>query len=182
MSFLNSFTTTLIIGAPIFNVNRHSDILFRDDAVMATALGERLSKARKLRKLTQQRLAEKSGVKQSSISELETGESTSISGDTLIGVCAALRIRPAWLVRGGAPMEPVDDPLPPPAVEVALNWLKLAPGLRESIAATIQEAAEQAERLGTPVSDETVERSYHLPPQDKRRAKDVRGIKGKYER
>ena len=85
-----------IIGMPINNVNRHSDFLLTHDVGMGISLGERLKKARKLRKLTQQKLAERSGVKQSSISELETGINE-ISGETLIGVSRTLRVRPAWL-------------------------------------------------------------------------------------
>ena len=68
-------------------------------------LGLRLRHARKHRKLTQPQLAEAAGLKQPSISELETGETKEISGPTLIALCDVLKVRPEWLVTGKGEME-----------------------------------------------------------------------------
>jgi transcriptional regulator with XRE-family HTH domain len=45
------------------------------------------------------------GLKQPSISELETGETKEISGPTLIAISQALKIRPEWLVTGHGEMD-----------------------------------------------------------------------------
>lgn len=50
--------------------------------------------------MTQKALAKAAGVKQPSISELETGETKVISGDTLVAVAGALGVRSEWLVNG----------------------------------------------------------------------------------
>jgi transcriptional regulator with XRE-family HTH domain len=125
-----------------------------------TTLGARLKKIRDDRALTQKELAKASGIKQPSLSDIETGETKMPDAETLIGLCETLRIRPAWLVTGRGPIAPVEDPLPEEAHEVARNWMRLAPGIRESIATTIKAAAEQADKLGVPVSDLRVERAY----------------------
>lgn len=71
-----------------------------------TSLGLRLRYAREeLRKLTQIQLAQTTGLKQPSISELETGETKEISGPTLIAISDALKVRPEWLVTGKLPIE-----------------------------------------------------------------------------
>jgi len=55
--------------------------------------------------MRQQELAQKTGLAQPSISELETGETKEISGSTLISICDALKVRPEWLVTGKLPIE-----------------------------------------------------------------------------
>lgn len=71
-----------------------------------SSLGLRLRHARDvLRKMTQSQLAQAAGVKQPSISELETGETKEISGPTLIAISDALKVRPEWLVSGKPPIE-----------------------------------------------------------------------------
>lgn len=79
---------------------------------MISGLGGRLREARKLRRFSQLALAKATGLKQPSISELESGETKEISGPTLIAVCAALRIRPEWLVTGKGSMEPGSEVAP----------------------------------------------------------------------
>lgn len=69
------------------------------------SLGLRLRHARAQRKMTQHQLAAAAGVKQPSISELETGETKEISGPTLIALSKSLKVRPEWLVTGAGPME-----------------------------------------------------------------------------
>ena len=69
-------------------------------------LGERIRTARKARDMTQERLAKLAGIRQPSLSELESGESKSISGEVLIGISGALRVRPEWIMNERGPMEP----------------------------------------------------------------------------
>jgi transcriptional regulator with XRE-family HTH domain len=72
-------------------------------------LGVRLRHARNHRKMSQGTLAKAAGIKQPSISELESGETKVISGDTLIAIAQALHVRPEWIVNGRGQMEA--DPL-----------------------------------------------------------------------
>lgn len=71
-----------------------------------TTVGLRLRYARKeLRKMTQPQLATAAGIKQPSLSEIETGETKEISGPVLVALCKALRIRAEWLISGAGTME-----------------------------------------------------------------------------
>ncbi len=72
---------------------------------MSSGIGERLREARKLKRISQVQLATAAGLKQPSISEIESGETKEISGPNLIAVSAALKIRPEWLVTGKGHME-----------------------------------------------------------------------------
>jgi transcriptional regulator with XRE-family HTH domain len=69
------------------------------------ALKDRIREARQARKMTQIQLAKAASIKQPSLSELETGESKTLSGDTLIALSAALRVRPEWLQNGKGQMD-----------------------------------------------------------------------------
>lgn len=74
-----------------------------------TTVGLRIRHARKeLRKLTQPKLAAAAGIKQPSLSELETGETKEVSGPVLIALAKALQVRPEWLLWGEMPIE-MDD-------------------------------------------------------------------------
>lgn len=92
------------------DVNRHADSL-RDDHIGVPisgvdTVGLRIRHARKeLRKMTQPQLAAAAGIKQPSLSELETGETKEISGPVLIALSKALRVRPEWLATGETPIE-----------------------------------------------------------------------------
>lgn len=61
--------------------------------------------------MTQPALAAAAGIKQPSLSELETGETKEISGPVLIALSKALRVRPEWLVTGDLPIEPTASSL-----------------------------------------------------------------------
>lgn len=62
------------------------------------SLGETIAKLRKKAKLTQQKLAEKVGVQQSRIAEIESGLNKSPKIETLCQIAAALEIPPARLL------------------------------------------------------------------------------------
>lgn len=123
----------------------------------------RLRHARKLRGLTQQELAKASGVKQASISEVETGESKSPVGTNLIKLALSLNVSPEWLASGKGQMQAADSPLSPEAVRVAREWESLAPEIRQSIAQTIHQLHLAAASFGPPVPDERVEAAYGRP-------------------
>lgn len=127
-------------------------------------IGLRLRHARKLRKLTQVELAQKAGVKQASISDLERGESKSFRGVTLVGIARVLNVRAEWLSQGKGPMERRDVPLSEQAVAVAQAWDQLAPEIKAKTAEMIFAMAEQTQKFGTAVDDAKVEAAYGKPP------------------
>jgi transcriptional regulator with XRE-family HTH domain len=55
--------------------------------------------------MTQPQLAAAAGIKQPSLSELETGETKEITGSVLISLAKALRVRAEWLLTGEEPIE-----------------------------------------------------------------------------
>lgn len=66
--------------------------------------GQRLRRRRKELDLTQQELAALSGIKQGTLSDLERGRTEQPMGETLTGLCKALRTSARWLLTGkGAP-------------------------------------------------------------------------------
>ncbi|MDN4036783.1 XRE family transcriptional regulator [Massilia sp. YIM B02443] len=89
-----------IIGNPIYQVNRNSEPLPHDNIGMS--IGSRIREARRAAKLTQKALAQKVGMGQASLSELETGES---QGTTMVAsFAAALGVNALWLETGKGTM------------------------------------------------------------------------------
>lgn len=158
----------MIIGTPICFVNRHPDSPIRDTYGMSD-IATRLRYARKLRKLGQVKLAELSGVKQPSISELETGESRSFRGNTLVALAKALKVNPEWLQHGKGAMERVNVPLSDEAIALAQAWQRLDPELQAKTKDMILTMAEQADKYGPAVSDDKVEAAYGRPGQTAKR-------------
>lgn len=117
--------------------------------------------------MTQAKLAFASQVKQSSISELERGESRSFRGSTLVAVANTLRVNPEWLSHGKGAMDKQNTPLSDRAVLVAQAWQRLTPEVQEKIADMILTMAEQADKFGPEVEDSKVEAAYGRPPKSK---------------
>lgn len=127
----------------------------------------RLRHVRKLRGLTQVKLAQLSGVKQASISDLERGESKSYRGSTLVALSRVLNVSPEWLSQGKGVMERRDVPLSDEAVIVAQAWQRLAPEVRSRISDMIFAITEQTDRFGPAISDEKVAAAYGKAPKTK---------------
>lgn len=88
------------IGLPIFIVNRQTDVGLYKNAYMPpnTTFGRRLRDARKSSGLTQKELADKIGLKQATISELENDE---YSGSAKAAAMAeVLGVSALWLAEG----------------------------------------------------------------------------------
>jgi transcriptional regulator with XRE-family HTH domain len=91
-----------IIGIPVLHVNRYSGMHCCDNTDMT--IGDRLKEARKDAKLTQIDLAKRSGVKQSTISDLEVGNTR---GTTNIAQLASvLSVSALWLETGRGDKSP----------------------------------------------------------------------------
>lgn len=124
----------------------------------------RLRHARKLRGLTQVKLAQLSGIKQASISDLERGESKTFRGVTLLALTKVLNVSPEWLSQGRGSMERRDVPLSDEAVVLAQAWQRLAPEVRGKIADMIFAMTDQTDKFGPAIEDEKVEAAYGKPP------------------
>lgn len=151
---------------PLELCQRHTVIGKGDYSGMSEG-STRLRYARRARKLTQVQLAKASGLTQASISDLETGQSKSFRGMTLVALASALRVNPEWLMHGKGPMERQNLPLSDRAVTVAQAWQRLAPEVQEKIADMILAMAEQADKFGPAVEDARVEAAYGKPPKQK---------------
>lgn len=98
-----------IIGTPILFVNRNTD--WFDTYNIGMSIGARVREARKRAKLTQGQLAAKVGMKQGSLSELETGESEKTTH--VASLAAACGVDALWLETGkGLPYPSDGDPTP----------------------------------------------------------------------
>jgi transcriptional regulator with XRE-family HTH domain len=87
---------TRIIAAPILIVNRRIDINIDENIRMT--IGTRVRAARKKRGMTQKQLADKSGISQSTLSALETGDSS--GSYNLVAIASALGEDPVYLETG----------------------------------------------------------------------------------
>lgn len=94
-------------------------------------IGSRVKGLRKTRGLTQDQLAELAGITQSSLSEIERGQTKYGSGPVLIRLAAALHVAPNWLSTGrGSPTEaPRSDPDSAEALHI---YHALPPALRDA--------------------------------------------------
>lgn len=114
-----------IIGIPI-RKSIGTPIAHRDNFPAVSSLGERIRALRKTKGLSQVRLAQLAGIKQPSLSELETGESKVAAGDTLVRLAAALECNPDWLATGkGSPVVALLD-ISPDENELLAIWRSLS--------------------------------------------------------
>lgn len=71
-------------------------------------VGKRVQAIRKAKGLGQGELARKAGIKQSTLSDLERGDSKNPRGDSLVKIANALHVSQEWLITGeGLPVQPV---------------------------------------------------------------------------
>lgn len=159
-------------GVPIIlstTFYRQSVIGSADNELMGRDIGVRLRHARKtLRNMTQQELAKSSGVKQATISDLETGESKSPVGTNLVRLAQSLRVSADWLAHGKGDMERPDDPLPPAAVALARDWLKLSPESQATVANLVRTMVKTSAADTPAVSDAKVRGAYGTPGSKKK--------------
>jgi transcriptional regulator with XRE-family HTH domain len=158
---------------PIAAVNRHADARKEEPSDMPhRTLGQRLRQARRDSKLSQAGLAKLAGLKQPSISELESGETKEISGPTMIAICTALKIRPEWLFTG----KEAEGGLAVEEDQAIKNLRAALPKWRRyvlSLAMTTDHKAQALflDMLSEHVPDEKVAAAYGKPPQRSSKAR-----------
>ena len=103
---------SILSGVPFFMstaFHRNASCISTDNIGMS--IGKRIKEVRKELKLSQAALCAKIGIHQSTLSELETGEST---GTTYLArIAAALSVSALWLETGRGSREPIQDAPPP---------------------------------------------------------------------
>jgi transcriptional regulator with XRE-family HTH domain len=90
------------------------------------SFGERVRALRKLRGMSQVALAKKAGIKQSSLSDIETGETTAdnVKAPTMMGLAKALETNPGFLRSGQeTPVKP--ETLSPEEAELIAVYREL---------------------------------------------------------
>jgi transcriptional regulator with XRE-family HTH domain len=113
--------------------------------------------------MSQQELAKAAGVQQAAISQLETGETRSFRGTTLVSIAQSLDVSPEWLATGKGDMVSTNTNLPPEAVRLARDWLRLAPEVRASVHDMIRKMIDVSAADRQAVPDEKVEKAYGRP-------------------
>jgi transcriptional regulator with XRE-family HTH domain len=160
------------------NVNKRTDFIYTDAMGVSDSLKKRISGLRKEKGLSQKELAVLAGVRQPSISDLETGKTTDISGATLVGIATALGVRAKWLLEGRGPkISSNQEALKPDELEMLEKYRKASPRWRLSLRLLADVKDEDQDEVSEsvnvlmarifakPVSDEKVAKAYGKPPQ-----------------
>ena len=96
-------TASIGLIGPVY---RHADISVNRPPDMtrlyhaAVSIGQRIRQRRKALGMTQVDVAKLAGIKQSSLSDIERGETAALAADTLLGLCKALRTTARWITLG----------------------------------------------------------------------------------
>lgn len=124
-------------------------------------IGARVHTARKEARLNQTELAKKAGIRQSTLSELETAGQKSVAADVALLIAKACDVRVEWLVFGTGPQR---ESSPDGYAQLLEDWLVLSSETRADLLRQLRELATAARRLGAPVSDAHVAKHLPLPP------------------
>ncbi len=91
-------------------MKKHSNLAgYADSDALEVGIGSRIRETRKTLGMRQGTLAETIKVRQSSLSEIESGETKQPGADTLLAIANALEVNPHWLQTGkGSPTAPID--------------------------------------------------------------------------
>jgi transcriptional regulator with XRE-family HTH domain len=96
-----------------------------------TTMGKRLRRTREARNLSQVQLADAIKIKQSSLSDLETGATKDVSGRVLLALCKKLKVRPEWLLNNDGDVNLV--PLSQEEVGMIVSYQNAPEHIREAI-------------------------------------------------
>lgn len=123
-----------------FDVNKNyrpSDSDSRENGGMAHA-GSRIKDLREKKELTQPQLAEKTGMAQSTISEIENGQSKSPSALALLKLAKFFEVETEWLLTGEGPKQAVTT-MDPDESELLVLFRDLTPAGRVYMLAKVRD-------------------------------------------
>lgn len=96
-----------------------------------TTIGERVRALRKKRGYSQVELATLAGITQGSLSLIERNETAIPAGDTVAGLCRALRTTPDFLIAGGGDPDSIESAMQ--EHELVFLWRSMPPEARKLI-------------------------------------------------
>ena len=148
----------------------------RQKGVIAVDIGERIKKLRTAKKLTQQELGEKIGLKRNSVALIETGRNP--SEQTILAICREFGVSENWLRTGeGEMFLPedeesllLDSSLDQADRAILRAYIDAPPKVKAYIKQAIVNAAKLIEAPTAPVESEAVIQDYRTsetePPTD----------------
>jgi transcriptional regulator with XRE-family HTH domain len=136
-------------------------------------IGARVHTARKDAGLNQTELAKKAGIRQSTLSELETAGQKSVAADVAFLIAKTCGVRLEWLLFGTGPKH--ETPAPDGYAQILDDWVVLSDEARASLLAQLRELAHIARQMGNPVPDARVARHIPPPPPQTRRSRQGAG-------
>lgn len=113
-----------------------------------TTIGERVRALRKKRGYSQQELAGLAGITQGSLSLIERNETAIPAGDTVAGLCKALRTTPDFLIAGGGDPDSIESAIQ--EHELVYLWRSLPPQARTLAMENATATAKAFKRVAEP--------------------------------
>jgi transcriptional regulator with XRE-family HTH domain len=125
---------------------------------MGKSVGERIRSLRVDRKLSQEALAKLLGIKQGSLTQLETGKSKAPSSKTLTKLARVFEVDPEWLMTGKGPQQVVSA-LSEKESELVLSFRQLSEEGQDYILSRVRaiHADEQERRPRRRATDQAID-------------------------
>ena len=123
-------------------------------------IGARVREAREDAGLNQAQLATKAGIRQGTLSELETSSQKSVAADVAFLIAKACGVRLEWLLFKRGPKH--EDAPAANYSQILEDWSVLSPEAQAELLARLRALASVARQMGKPVPDAHV--AKHIPP------------------
>ena len=118
--------------------------------IIGMRIGARVRKLREALGIKQGELARMVGIKQSTLSDLERGDSRRPRGDTLTGLAEALRVTPEHIISGEEPPLQARKPEDPDVAELMDLYKQLTRAHRAALLATARALVESTDHHAPP--------------------------------
>jgi transcriptional regulator with XRE-family HTH domain len=126
---------TDVLHVNLWERKRHAFAVLVHNRPMES-VGKRIRRLREDRKLSQEQLAKRIGIKQGSLTQIETGITKAPAASTLVAMARVFEVDPAWLMTGKGTQHPVAT-LTEPEAELLLLFRALTNEGRAYILARI---------------------------------------------
>lgn len=117
---------------------------------MDRTIGQRVKLLRDTLGLTQRVLADRVGITQPSLSLIEAGETKSLAGTTLDGLCRELRTTASFLLNGAADEQSLEDSMS--EAELVQIYRRLPPAMKTALIASARGIFSEAESAQTVIN------------------------------